>query len=159
MRASGLALPPAAAAFRARAERGPGHALSAPPGAPQDFSERHGYIKGVVTEIIHDSGRGAPLAKARTRFALASRPARRSSSLCATAIRRCAPQAAAQALARRRPCRLRAAAGAAARVARRPGAAAAQPHPGRPRRCLAAASRRCLARHGQTLNAMLQLRR
>ena len=29
----------------------------------QDFSERHGYIKGVVTEIIHDSGRGAPLAK------------------------------------------------------------------------------------------------
>ena len=33
--------------------------------AAQDFSERHGYIKGVVTEIIHDSGRGAPLAKAR----------------------------------------------------------------------------------------------
>jgi len=29
----------------------------------QDFAERHGYIKGVVTEIIHDSGRGAPLAK------------------------------------------------------------------------------------------------
>jgi large subunit ribosomal protein L8e len=27
-----------------------------------DFSERHGYIKGVVKEIIHDSGRGAPLA-------------------------------------------------------------------------------------------------
>jgi hypothetical protein len=38
------------------------HALTR---AAQDFSERHGYIKGVVTEIIHDSGRGAPLAKAR----------------------------------------------------------------------------------------------
>ena len=28
-----------------------------------DYSERNGYIKGVVTDIIHDSGRGAPLAK------------------------------------------------------------------------------------------------
>jgi len=28
-----------------------------------DAAERNGYIKGVVTEIIHDSGRGAPLAK------------------------------------------------------------------------------------------------
>ena len=28
-----------------------------------DAAERHGYIKGVVTDIIHDSGRGAPLAK------------------------------------------------------------------------------------------------
>eukprot|EP00128_Syssomonas_multiformis_P005874 Colp12_sorted_trinity150504_noHs@18445 len=28
-----------------------------------DFAERHGYIKGVVKEIIHDPGRGAPLAK------------------------------------------------------------------------------------------------
>eukprot|EP00823_Brevimastigomonas_motovehiculus_P000089 TRINITY_DN10197_c0_g1_i1.p1 TRINITY_DN10197_c0_g1~~TRINITY_DN10197_c0_g1_i1.p1 ORF type:complete len:263 (+),score=51.88 TRINITY_DN10197_c0_g1_i1:40-828(+) len=27
-----------------------------------DFSERHGYVKGVVKQIIHDSGRGAPLA-------------------------------------------------------------------------------------------------
>jgi len=27
-----------------------------------DFSERHGYVKGLVKEIIHDSGRGAPLA-------------------------------------------------------------------------------------------------
>jgi large subunit ribosomal protein L8e len=27
-----------------------------------DFAERHGYIKGVVKNIIHDSGRGAPLA-------------------------------------------------------------------------------------------------
>ena len=31
----------------------------------QDFSERRGYVKGVVTEIVHDSGRGAPLAKVR----------------------------------------------------------------------------------------------
>ncbi|KAB8416338.1 hypothetical protein FH972_024858 [Carpinus fangiana] len=28
-----------------------------------DFAEKHGYIRGVVKEIIHDSGRGAPLAK------------------------------------------------------------------------------------------------
>jgi large subunit ribosomal protein L8e len=27
-----------------------------------DYSERHGYIKGLVKEIIHDVGRGAPLA-------------------------------------------------------------------------------------------------
>jgi len=35
-------------------------------GAPKlrylDFSEKHGYIKGVVRDIIHDPGRGAPLA-------------------------------------------------------------------------------------------------
>ena len=28
-----------------------------------DFAERNGYIKGVVADIIHDSARGAPLAK------------------------------------------------------------------------------------------------
>jgi len=28
-----------------------------------DYTERNGYIKGLVKEIIHDSGRGAPLAK------------------------------------------------------------------------------------------------
>ena len=28
-----------------------------------DFAERHGFIKGVVKDIIHDPGRGAPLAK------------------------------------------------------------------------------------------------
>lgn len=28
-----------------------------------DFSERHGYLKGLVKEIVHDPGRGAPLAK------------------------------------------------------------------------------------------------
>jgi len=27
-----------------------------------DFAERHGFVKGVVREIIHDPGRGAPLA-------------------------------------------------------------------------------------------------
>lgn len=36
-------------------------------GVPQfralDYSERKGFIKGVVREIIHDSGRGAPLAR------------------------------------------------------------------------------------------------
>jgi large subunit ribosomal protein L8e len=28
-----------------------------------DYAEKHGYIRGVVKSIIHDSGRGAPLAK------------------------------------------------------------------------------------------------
>eukprot|EP00118_Oscarella_pearsei_P024561 m.306319 g.306319 ORF g.306319 m.306319 type:complete len:259 (+) comp41147_c0_seq1:96-872(+) len=28
-----------------------------------DYAERHGYIKGIVKEIIHDPGRGAPLAR------------------------------------------------------------------------------------------------
>merc|ERR1711988_803424 len=28
-----------------------------------DFAERNGYMKGVVKELIHDPGRGAPLAK------------------------------------------------------------------------------------------------
>ena len=29
----------------------------------QDYAERHGYVKGVVKEILHDSGRGAPIAR------------------------------------------------------------------------------------------------
>jgi large subunit ribosomal protein L8e len=32
-----------------------------------DFAERHGYIKGVVKKIIHDPGRGAPLAQVQFR--------------------------------------------------------------------------------------------
>jgi len=28
-----------------------------------DFAERHGYVKGVVRELLHDPGRGAPIAK------------------------------------------------------------------------------------------------
>mmetsp|Transcript_11775 Transcript_11775/g.20216 ORF Transcript_11775/g.20216 Transcript_11775/m.20216 type:complete len:264 (-) Transcript_11775:151-942(-) len=32
-----------------------------------DFAERHGYIKGIVKDIVHDSGRGAPLAKVEFR--------------------------------------------------------------------------------------------
>jgi len=28
-----------------------------------DYAERHGYIKGIIKDIIHDPGRGAPLAK------------------------------------------------------------------------------------------------
>ena len=28
-----------------------------------DYAERHGYIRGVVKEIVHDAGRGAPLAQ------------------------------------------------------------------------------------------------
>ena len=34
-----------------------------------DFAERNGYIKGVVREIIHDPGRGAPLARVNFRNA------------------------------------------------------------------------------------------
>ncbi|PJF17825.1 hypothetical protein PSACC_02363 [Paramicrosporidium saccamoebae] len=32
-----------------------------------DFAEREGYIRGVVREIVHDPGRGAPLAKVEFR--------------------------------------------------------------------------------------------
>jgi large subunit ribosomal protein L8e len=28
-----------------------------------DFAERQGYVKGVVRDIVHDSGRGAPVAR------------------------------------------------------------------------------------------------
>jgi len=38
------------------------HRKGAPKLRPVDFSERNGYIKGVVKDIIHDPGRGAPLA-------------------------------------------------------------------------------------------------
>ena len=34
-----------------------------------DYSERNGYIRGLVKEIIHDPGRGAPLAKVEFRDA------------------------------------------------------------------------------------------
>jgi len=32
-----------------------------------DFAEKHGYIRGLVKEIIHDPGRGAPLARVHFR--------------------------------------------------------------------------------------------
>ena len=35
-----------------------------------DAAERNGYIRGVVTEIIHDPGRGAPLARVRNPICL-----------------------------------------------------------------------------------------
>lgn len=38
------------------------HRKGAPKLRPLDYAERHGYIKGVVKDIIHDPGRGAPLA-------------------------------------------------------------------------------------------------
>merc|ERR1712032_1659252 len=34
---------------------------------PIDFVERKGYIKGIVREVVHDPGRGAPLAKVQFR--------------------------------------------------------------------------------------------
>lgn len=37
-----------------------------------DAAERNGYIKGVVTEILHDSGRGAPLARVSRHTAAAA---------------------------------------------------------------------------------------
>merc|ERR1711956_146947 len=38
------------------------HRKGAPRLRPVDYAERNGYIKGVVKDIIHDPGRGAPLA-------------------------------------------------------------------------------------------------
>ena len=38
-----------------------------------DFAEREGYIKGLVKEVIHDPGRGAPLAKVAFRNQSAGR--------------------------------------------------------------------------------------
>ncbi|GBL75544.1 60S ribosomal protein L8 [Araneus ventricosus] len=38
------------------------HRKGAPKLRAVDYAERHGYIKGIVKEIIHDPGRGAPLA-------------------------------------------------------------------------------------------------
>jgi len=38
------------------------HRKGSPKLRPVDFAERNGYIKGVVKDIIHDPGRGAPLA-------------------------------------------------------------------------------------------------
>merc|ERR1711957_101354 len=32
-----------------------------------DFAERQGYVKGVIKDIVHDSGRGAPLAQVQFR--------------------------------------------------------------------------------------------
>jgi large subunit ribosomal protein L8e len=39
------------------------HRLAAPRFRELDYAERHGYVKGVIKEIVHDVGRGAPLAK------------------------------------------------------------------------------------------------
>jgi len=39
------------------------HRKGAPKFRAIDFAERHGYIKGVIREVIHDPGRGAPLAQ------------------------------------------------------------------------------------------------
>ena len=35
-----------------------------------DYAERNGYIKGVIKDIIHDPGRGAPLAVVHFRYAV-----------------------------------------------------------------------------------------
>jgi large subunit ribosomal protein L8e len=38
------------------------HRIGAAKHRSLDFAERHGYLKGIVKEIVHDPGRGAPLA-------------------------------------------------------------------------------------------------
>lgn len=48
----------AGSVFRAHTK----HSKGAPKLRSLDFAERHGYIKGVIKDIIHDPGRGAPLA-------------------------------------------------------------------------------------------------
>jgi hypothetical protein len=53
-----------------------------------DQAERNHYIKGVVSEVIHDSGRGAPLARVRQR-----RRRRRRATPWASARQRAAPAA------------------------------------------------------------------
>ena len=40
----------------------------APKLRPVDYAERNGYTKGVVMNIIHDPGRGAPLAIVHFRY-------------------------------------------------------------------------------------------
>ncbi|UYV66737.1 RpL8 [Cordylochernes scorpioides] len=40
------------------------HRKGAPKFRHVDYSERHGYLKGLIKAIIHDPGRGAPLVKA-----------------------------------------------------------------------------------------------
>lgn len=39
------------------------HRKGAPKLRAVDYAERHGYIKGIIKEILHDPGRGAPLAR------------------------------------------------------------------------------------------------
>ncbi|KAH8920062.1 ribosomal protein L2 [Atractiella rhizophila] len=39
------------------------HRVGAAKLRPLDFAEKNGYIRGLVKEIVHDPGRGAPLAK------------------------------------------------------------------------------------------------
>lgn len=38
-----------------------------------DYAEREGYLRGVVTDVMHDPGRGAPLMKVRFRAAYHNR--------------------------------------------------------------------------------------
>jgi ribosomal protein L2 len=46
-----------------------------------DFGKRNGHLKDVVTNVIHDPGRGAPLAKVTFRRPSATSTKRSSSSL------------------------------------------------------------------------------
>merc|ERR1712063_212718 len=52
-----------------------------------DYSEKQGYVKGVVREIVHDPGRGAPLARVLSVIPT-NTSSRRNSSLL---LRACTP--------------------------------------------------------------------
>merc|ERR1712060_1031026 len=39
------------------------HRKGKPALRPVDYAERHGYIRGIIKNIIHDPGRGAPIAE------------------------------------------------------------------------------------------------
>merc|ERR1712179_275310 len=43
------------------------HRKGKPALRPVDYAERHGYIRGIVKNIIHDPGRGAPIAEVHFR--------------------------------------------------------------------------------------------
>merc|ERR1719341_1867637 len=43
------------------------HRKGKPALRPVDYAERHGYIRGIIKNIIHDPGRGAPIAEVHFR--------------------------------------------------------------------------------------------
>ena len=43
------------------------HKMEKPQFRNLDYAERNGYIRGVITDIVHDAGRGAPIAQVKFR--------------------------------------------------------------------------------------------
>ncbi|OLL23377.1 LOW QUALITY PROTEIN: 60S ribosomal protein L2-C, partial [Neolecta irregularis DAH-3] len=56
-----------------------------------DYAERHGYVRGLVKEILHDPGRGAPLCKGSSSTPAATHPPQWYSAICTgtACARRC----------------------------------------------------------------------